>query len=82
VIYVEQRDANWWATCDECDWKAGPCDTEAEAHAQADVHDRAMGEEVPSDGAGIPGGRAGRGRAAGLVVDAAEEVRPNAQHQD
>jgi hypothetical protein len=50
VIYVEQREAHWWATCDECEWKAGPCDTEAEAHAVADVHDRAMGEEVMPNG--------------------------------
>ena len=57
VIYVEfhdgpqQTDAGridwqpgWYARCDECGWLAGPCRTEADAHATADAHDLAMGE--------------------------------------
>ena len=49
MIYVEQRWAGWWAECDECVWTAGPCDTEAEAHAHADQHDLAMGEVRPTE---------------------------------
>jgi hypothetical protein len=49
VIYVEQRWAGWWAECDECVWTAGPCDTQAEAHAHADRHDLAMGEVRPTE---------------------------------
>jgi hypothetical protein len=49
VIYVEQQWAGWWAACDECEWKAGPCDTEAEAQAHADRHDLAMGEVRPEE---------------------------------
>jgi hypothetical protein len=57
MIYVEfhdgpeQTDAGridwqpgWYARCDECGWLAGPCLTEADAHAAADAHDLAMGE--------------------------------------
>jgi hypothetical protein len=57
VIYVEfhdgpeQTDAGridwqpgWYAICDDCGWLAGPCRTEADAHAAADAHDLAMGE--------------------------------------
>jgi hypothetical protein len=57
VIYVEhhngpeQTDAGWidwqpgwYAICDDCGWSAGPCLTEADAHAAADAHDLAMGE--------------------------------------
>jgi hypothetical protein len=47
VIYVQQRWTGWWAECDECEWKAGPCDTQVEAQAQADQHDIAMGEVRP-----------------------------------
>ena len=46
---VEQRWTGWWAECDPCDWTAGPCDTEAEAHAHADQHDLAMGEVRPTE---------------------------------
>jgi hypothetical protein len=57
VIYVEHHDGpsqtesgridwqpGWYAICDECGWMAGPCLTEADAHAAADAHDLAMGE--------------------------------------
>jgi hypothetical protein len=57
VIYVEhhtgpeQTEAGridwqpgWYASCDDCGWMAGPCPTEADAHAAADAHDLAMGE--------------------------------------
>jgi hypothetical protein len=57
VIYVEhhtgpeQTDAGridwqpgWYAICDGCGWSAGPCHTEADAHAAADEHDLATGE--------------------------------------
>jgi hypothetical protein len=57
VIYVEHHDGpeqteagridrqpGWYATCDECGWSAGPCRTEADAHAAADAHDLAIGE--------------------------------------
>ena len=40
MTHIEERWTGWWA---ECDWAAGPCDTQAEAHAQADQHDLAMG---------------------------------------
>src|SRR6266545_1430329 len=54
VIYVEhhtgpeQTDVGridwqpgWYAICDDCGWMAGPCPTEADAHAAADAHDLA-----------------------------------------
>jgi hypothetical protein len=57
VIYIEhytgpeQTDVGWidwlpgwYAICDDCGWSAGPCRTEADAHAAADAHDLAMGE--------------------------------------
>jgi hypothetical protein len=57
VIYVEHHDGpeqsevgridwlpGWYAICDDCEWTAGPCGTEAEAHAVADAHDLTMGE--------------------------------------
>jgi len=57
VIYIEHHDGpeqtdagridwqpGWYAICDECGWMAGPCRTEADAHAAADAHDLAMGE--------------------------------------
>ena len=57
MIYVEHHDGpsqtesgridwqpGWYAICDECGWMAGPCLTEADAHATADAHDLAMGE--------------------------------------
>jgi hypothetical protein len=57
VIYVEHHDGpeqtedgridwqpGWYAICDDCGWTAGPCPTDADAHASADVHDLAMGE--------------------------------------
>ena len=34
----------WYAICDDCGWMAGPCVTEADAHAAADAHDLEMGE--------------------------------------
>jgi hypothetical protein len=34
----------WYAICDECGWLAGPCRSEADAHAAADAHDLAIGE--------------------------------------
>ena len=49
MTYVEQQPTGWWAECDECVWTAGPCDTEAEAHAHADQHDLAMGEVRPTE---------------------------------
>jgi hypothetical protein len=49
VTYVEEQWTGWWAGCDTCDWKAGPCDTEAEAHAHADQHDLAMREVKPAE---------------------------------
>ena len=49
MIYIEQRGTGWWAECDECEWTAGPCDTQAEATAQADQHDLAMGEVRPDE---------------------------------
>jgi hypothetical protein len=42
---LEQNWDGWWAECDTCLWKAGPCDTEAEV--QADQHDLARGEVTP-----------------------------------
>ena len=36
MTYIEERWTGWWAECDECAWKAGPCDTQAEATAHAD----------------------------------------------
>jgi hypothetical protein len=72
VIYVEYHDGpeqteagridwqlGWYATCDECGWLAGPCPTEADAHAAADAHDLAMGEATPQKLARDqhPGGR-------------------------
>jgi hypothetical protein len=60
VIYIEHHDGTeqtevgridwqpgWYAICDECGWMAGPCLTEADAHAAADAHDLAMGEITP-----------------------------------
>jgi hypothetical protein len=57
VIYVEYHDGpeqteigridwrpGWYAICDDCGWSAGPCRSEADAHASADAHDLAMGE--------------------------------------
>jgi hypothetical protein len=57
VIYIEHHDGpehcdagridwlpGWYAVCDDCGWSAGPCRTEADAHAAADAHDLAMGE--------------------------------------
>jgi hypothetical protein len=62
VIYVEHHDSpeqtesgridwqpGWYATCDECGWMAGPCRTEADAHATADAHDLAMGKVTPEE---------------------------------
>ena len=49
VTYIEERWTGWWAECDECEWTAGPCDTQAEATAQADQHDLAMGEVRPDE---------------------------------
>jgi hypothetical protein len=71
VIYIqhhngpEQTDAgqidrqpDWYAVCDECGWSAGPCRTEADAHAAADAHDLAMGEVTLEElGRGRPGER-------------------------
>jgi hypothetical protein len=60
VIYVEHHDGpeqteagwidwlpGWYAICDDCGWMAGPCPTEADAHAAADDHDLAMGKTTP-----------------------------------
>jgi hypothetical protein len=57
VIYVEHHNGpeqteggridwqpGWYAICDDCGWMAGPCVTEADAHAAADAHDLEMGE--------------------------------------
>jgi hypothetical protein len=57
VIYIEHHDGpeqtdagridwqpGWYAICDDCGWMAGPCGTEADAHAAADAHDLEMGE--------------------------------------
>jgi hypothetical protein len=62
VIYVEHHDGpeqtesgridwqpGWYASCDECGWMAGPCLTEADAHAAGDAHDLAMGEVTPEE---------------------------------
>lgn len=62
MIYVEhhngpeQTDAGrvdwrpgWHASCDDCGWSAGPCPTEAQAHAAADEHDLAMSEATPEE---------------------------------
>ena len=39
----------WYAICDDCGWMAGPCLTEADAHAAADEHDLEMGEATPQE---------------------------------
>jgi hypothetical protein len=71
VIYVEHHDGpeqtdagridwqpGWYASCDDCGWTAGPCRTEADAHAAADAHDLAMGERTPQElSRGEAGGR-------------------------
>jgi hypothetical protein len=57
VIYIEHHHGpedshagridwlpGWYASCDDCGWIAGPCPTEADAHAAADEHDLEMGE--------------------------------------
>jgi hypothetical protein len=62
MIYVEfhdgpeQTDAGridwqpgWYAICDDCGWLAGPCRTEADAHAAADAHDLAMGQTTQQE---------------------------------
>jgi hypothetical protein len=49
VIQIEERWTGWSAECDECEWTAGPCDTQAEATAHADRHDLAMGEVRPEE---------------------------------
>jgi hypothetical protein len=62
VIYVEHHDGpeqtdvgwidwqpGWYAICDDCGWMAGPCLTEADAHAAADEHDLEMGEATPQE---------------------------------
>jgi hypothetical protein len=61
VIYIEHHDGpeqtevdridwlpGWYAICDNCGWMAGPCRTEADAHAAADAHDLEMGETTPN----------------------------------
>jgi hypothetical protein len=60
VIYIEHHNGpeqtevgridwlpGWYASCDDCGWSAGPCQTEADANEQADQHDLAMGEVTP-----------------------------------
>jgi hypothetical protein len=67
VIYVEHHDGpeqtdagridwqpGWYAIWDDCGWMAGPCRTEADAHAAADAHDLAMGEATSE---ALQGGR-------------------------
>ena len=62
MIYVEhhtgpeQTDAGridwqpgWYAICDDCGWMAGPCVTEADAHAAADAHDLEMEEATQEE---------------------------------
>jgi hypothetical protein len=62
VIYVERHDGpdqteadridwlpGWYAICGECGWLAGPCRSEADAHAAADAHDLEMGEVTWED---------------------------------
>ena len=49
-MLVEQRFTGWWAECDACDWTAGPCITQAEADAHADLHEQtALREEARPD---------------------------------
>ena len=49
-MLVEQRFTGWWAECDACGWTAGPCITQAEADAQADLHEQtALREEARPD---------------------------------
>jgi hypothetical protein len=40
-VLVDQQWTGWWAACVECEWQAGPCDTQAEATTHADRHDAA-----------------------------------------
>jgi hypothetical protein len=62
VIYVEHHNGpeqteggridwqpGWYAICDDCRWMAGPCVTEADAHAAADAHDLEMGEATQEE---------------------------------
>ena len=62
MIYVEHHDGpeqtdagridwqpGWYASCDDCGWLAGPCRTEADAHAAADAHDLEMGEATQEE---------------------------------
>jgi hypothetical protein len=57
VIYIEHHDGpehsdagridwlpGWYASCDDCGWMAGPCQTEAAAVDAADEHAVDMGE--------------------------------------
>jgi hypothetical protein len=70
VIHVEHHDGpeqtdagridwrrGWYAVCDDCGWMAGPCLTEADAHAAADAHDLAMGETTPQELSRVAGER-------------------------
>ena len=40
AVLVEKQFTGWWAACVECEWKAGPCEAEAEAQGHAQQHDR------------------------------------------
>jgi len=44
-MLVEQRWTGWWAECDTCDWRAGPCNSQAQADALAGVHEQAIVRE-------------------------------------